>query len=189
MPDPNMVPSMPQPAPSNVVPGPGASMAPSPEYRNPFTNYGPVAGEIIIDLPQQWLETQNPSAPSRDQTPGPASGGETPAQPLYALSIAPVPVEPIRRVDSQSKQQLTRPKQNRIWAVQVAALAENKLAQAVVEQLREAGYDAYVMTTQDERKTWYRVRVGQFDNHKDAIEERKALIANKQFQRAYVALN
>ena len=197
MPNPDSLPPIPQSAPSNVVPGRGASMAPSPAYASAFTNYGPVAGELNIDSLRQRLETQslrvgdNPSygQPGRDQTPEPASAGETSAQPLYALSIAPVPVEPIRRVASQPETQPTLPKQNRIWAVQVAALAEIKLAQAAVEQLRKAGYDAYVMSTQDERKTWYRVRVGRFGSHKDAIEEHRALIENKQFQQAYIALN
>jgi cell division septation protein DedD len=197
MPDPDSLPPIPQSAPSNVLPERGASVAPSPAHVNAFTNYGPAAGEINLDLLRQRLETQNLSAGDnrsygqlgRDQIPGSASGGETPAQPLYVLSIAPVPVEPIRRVASQPKTQPTLPKQNRIWAVQVAALAENKLAESVADQLRKTGYEAYVVTFQGEGKIWHRVRIGRFENHRDAIELQKALVANKQFQRAYVALN
>jgi cell division septation protein DedD len=197
MPDPDSLPPVPQSAPSNVAPGRGASMAPLPAYVNAFTNYGPVAGELNMDLLGQRLETQslragdNPSSgqPSRDQTPEPASVGETPAQPLYVLSIAPVPVEPIRRDASQPKPQPTLPKQNRIWAVQVAALAENNLAESVADRLRKTGYEAYVMTFQSEGKIWHRVRIGRFESQRDAIELQRALVANKQFQRAYVALN
>jgi cell division septation protein DedD len=172
-------------------------MAPSPAYVNAFTNYGPVAGEINIDLPRPRLEIQNSRDADyrgydqlgRDQTPQPASDGDTLAQPLHALSIAPVPAGPIRRAASQPKQQPTLPKQNRTWAVQVAALAENRLAESVADQLRKTGYEAYVVTFQGEEKIWHRVRIGRFENHRDAIELQKALVANKQFQRAYVALN
>ena len=198
MPNPDLVPPLPpQPAPSAVVPDRGASLAPSPAYVNAFTNYGPVAGEINLDLLRQRLETQSLRAEDnrsygqlgRDQNPEPASEGQSPAQPLYALSFAPVPVGPIRRVANQPKPQPTQPKQNRIWAVQVAALAENKLAESVADQLRKTGYEAYVMTFQGEGKIWHRVRIGRFENHRDASELQKALAANRQFQRAYVALN
>ena len=68
------------------------------------------------------------------------------------------------------------------------ALSENKAAEVVAEQLRKNGYNAYVMTTQTEYKTWHRVRVGQFENHQEAVELRRALIVNKQLQQAYIAV-
>lgn len=197
MPDPNMVPTIPQPAPSNVVPGRGALLAPSAGNVTTFSNYGPVAGEMSIDAPRERLETQNPAAVDnrgygqlgRDHLPERTSERDTPAQPLYALSIAPFPMEPMQKPARQTQQQPMRARANRIWAVQVAALAENKAAESVADQLRKIGYDAYVMTTQGERKIWHRVRIGRFESHQDAIELQKALVANKQFQRAYVAVN
>ena len=195
MPNPDLVPPSPQPPPSNVVPERGASLAPPPAYLNP-TNVG-AAAEINTDLLRQRLETQNLKAgddrgygqPGRDQAPASPSAGETVAQPLYALSIAPVPAGPIRRVAGQSKPQATQSKLQRIWAVQVAASEENKLAESVANQLRKTGYEAYILTFQVGGKIWHRVRIGRFENHRDATELQKALVANKQFQGAYVALN
>ncbi|MBM2803093.1 MAG: ral secretion pathway protein [Deltaproteobacteria bacterium] len=197
MPNPDMMPTIPQPSPSNVIPGRGASLAPSTGDVSAFSNYGPVAGEMSIDALRERLETQNLAAVDnrgygqlgRDQIPQPTSERETPARPLYALSIAPVPMEPNHKPASQAKQQPTQPKKIRIWAVQVAALSNNKAAEAVADQLRKNGYKAYVMMTQGEYETWHRVRVGQFENHQEAVELRKALIVNEQFQQAYVAVN
>lgn len=196
MPDPNMVPTIPQPAPGNVVPGRGASMAPSTGNVSAFSKYGPVAGELSIDALRERLETQYPAPVDnrgygqlgREQIPERTGERETPAQPFYALSIAPVPVGPIHKPASQPNQQPTQPKKNRIWAVQVMALSENKAAEVVAEQLRKNGYNAYVMTTQGEHKVWHRVRVGQFENLEEAVELRRALIVNKQLQQAYIAV-
>jgi cell division septation protein DedD len=73
--------------------------------------------------------------------------------------------------------------------VQVAASAENNLAESVADQLRKTGYEAYVIKFQGEGKIWHRVRIGRFENQREAIELQRALVANRQFQRAYVALN
>jgi len=197
MPNPDLVPPSPQPSPSNVVPERGASLAPAPAYVNAFTNYGPVAGEINGDLVRQRLEAQNLTDGvnrnygqlGRDQAPETSSEGQTPAQPLYALSIAPVPVQRSQISASPAKQQPIRPKASRIWAVQVAASVENSLAESVADQLRKTGYEAYIIKFQGEGKIWHRVRIGRFENQREAIELQRALVANRQFQRAYVALN
>jgi cell division septation protein DedD len=75
------------------------------------------------------------------------------------------------------------------WAVQVAALADRKDADAMALGLRNSGYDAYVMTSHVDNKTWHRVRVGQFASVKLAKELRETLVAVPQFKQAYVAAN
>jgi cell division septation protein DedD len=80
-------------------------------------------------------------------------------------------------------------KLDRLWAVQVAALAEQKSAQAMVNSLREQGYDAYVMIFKNESKTWHRVRVGRFSELYVANQMKNTLAGFNQFKHAYVAAN
>lgn len=77
----------------------------------------------------------------------------------------------------------------RQWSVQVAALAYRKDAEHMATGLRQAGYDAYVITAETDNKTWHRVRVGQFSDLGAAKRLRESLIDDARFKQAYVALN
>jgi cell division septation protein DedD len=83
---------------------------------------------------------------------------------------------------------LALPGVNRQWAVQVAALAAKKDAEAMANNLRNSGYDAYVVTIQAGEKTWHRVRVGQLADTKAASELKKTLVSATAFKQAYVAV-
>ncbi|HWH76435.1 MAG TPA: SPOR domain-containing protein, partial [Candidatus Binatus sp.] len=203
MPDPNQFynDQVPQPAPKKAAPGQGASLlAPMDNsfalLSNQFTPRSstvpsieglglrnPLAMSIDGVQPQnQQLAAANIQAvqPSSEQPPA-----------AYALSIRPAradpPAAPVLAGSSLHRHASTPP--TRIWCVQVAALAQNKDAQALAERLRKRGYAAFVLTTRGENKTWHRVRVGHLDNQKAATELRKSLIAEKEYQTAYIAMN
>jgi cell division protein FtsN len=163
MPDPNQYyrneEAPPQPAPSSVVPGSGA-MAPS--STGAASNFQPPDrnNEVIAPKPQG-----------------------------FALSLVPMRSEAPAVTIKKPDERASVAKLNRVWAVQVAALAENKDAESFAEKLRREGHQAYVLTSQVDNKTWHRVRVGRFENQQDAQELKKTLAASKSYQHAYVALN
>ena len=164
MPDPNRYyqDEAPKPAPSSVVPGSGA-MGPS------STGAADRAGNF------QLPDRNNEVAPPKPQG--------------FALSLVPARVEtPVPSVDKPDVRAHSA-KTNRVWAVQVAALAENKDAESLAEKLRREGHQAYVLTNQVGDKTWHRVRVGRFVDQQDAQELKKTLAASTQYRQAYVAFN
>jgi cell division septation protein DedD len=81
------------------------------------------------------------------------------------------------------------PRSTRQWAVQVAALATAKDAEAMAEFLRNSGYDSYVMVFENQGKTWHRVRVGKFADLRSAMQLKNSLTDFAQFKQAYVAGN
>ena len=113
-----------------------------------------------------------------------------PPSPAYILSLgqyqgaASVPV-----TRPTLERQIERKQHPRQWAVQVAALAERKDADAIAAGLRKNGYEAYVKTVQLETKTWHRVRVGQFSDVASANQLKQALVNALQFKGAYIAAN
>jgi len=186
---------IPPPAPSRTAPGAGAMVAPS--YGSisiaSLVNQGqvtPVIPEepIIEATPMLQLTGKSDAQPATQQDPAKRPGGIA-ARPAYALSVAPykppVPVAPARNMIAR----LAQPRINREWAVQLAALAEKKDAESIVNTLRKNGYDAYVMTIQAGEKTWHRVRVGQMADVKVANELKKTLASTTAFKQAYVAAN
>lgn len=110
-------------------------------------------------------------------------------EPLYALSAFAAPQKPPFAPAEKPVKPDALPVTTRKWAVQVASLNDRKDADAIVLALRNSGYDAYVLTSLLENKTWYRVRIGQFTDLRGAQQLREALISAPQFKQAYVAAN
>ena len=165
MPDPNRYyqDEAPRPAPSSVVPGRGA-MAPS------STGAEDRAGNF--QLPEHNKEVAAPKPQG------------------FALSLVPMRNEAATTASAnKANERAGGAKANRVWAVQVAALADNKDAESLAEKLRREGHQAYVLTNQIDAKTWHRVRVGRFEKQQEAQALKKALAASKQYGQAYVALN
>jgi len=192
VPEPSTKEEMPRPAPSKTPATSGATLAPTRGIVNPFTNEGPgltpirSAGETTETVPTpQWPSNLN-TQPVTEPTP-PESGDVLGTKPAYALSFAhkpPAPVAPARNVIAR----LAQVGLNRLWAVQVAALAGKKDAEAIANTLRKNGYDAYVVTIQVGEKTWHRVRVGQLADTKAASELKNTLVSATPFKQAYVAV-
>lgn len=185
MPDPNMIEPMPEPTPSSMVPKQGVS-APSTAL---FAH-----GAMFSDRAQAGRSV--PMEGRVEEPVGNFSAPEinrevvTPKPQGFALSLAPVEVKPPAAIAAAKPATgKTADKQNRVWAVQVAALAENKDAESIAGKLRKAGYQAYVLTVQAAEKIWHRVRVGQFANQQEAQELKKTLAEIKEYRQAYVAAN
>jgi len=179
MPVPHGLEPMPQPKPSSMAPGQGGTWI-------PLT--GPGAG-MAISADQAQAGTMVPpdgrgEVPAAN-FPAPEINPEavTPKPQGFALSLAPVPLATARPAAAAADNQ------GRIWAVQVASLADSQDAESLAEKLRRAGHQAYVVTAQVADKTWHRVRVGKFAVQNDAEELKKAIGAKQKFHDAYVALN
>lgn len=60
----------------------------------------------------------------------------------------------------------------KLYAVQVGAMKDKALADAMVSKLKKAGYSAYIASSESSGKgTWYRVRLGTFPSKEDAQRE------------------
>jgi cell division septation protein DedD len=105
---------------------------------------------------------------------------------MYALSVTSRPEKASVPARVKPVPENTRPGAHK-WAVQVAALAEEKDAVVMMNSLRKNGYDAYVMTIQAENKTWHRVRVGRFADLQAAHQMKNSLTGSSEFKRAFVA--
>jgi general secretion pathway protein D len=174
-----------RPAPSKSPPASGASVAPiqgkaNSAYQNIVQPIGSLAGDTGTLPERENISVQNLA------NPGPAEQGDAvaPARPAYALSLfsykAREPAPPARVARLAANTAGLR------YAVQVAALAERKAADQIVESLRNRGYEAFVMTVQADGKTWHRVRVGGLADYGSARELKKTLSGGPQFKNAFV---
>lgn len=185
MPEPNPIEPMPQPTPSSIAPRQGGwvpSIAP------------PVGVAMFAGQAQAHttVPMEGRAEEPAENFPAPEINREvvTPKPQGFALSLAPVPVQvPAPIVTAKPAAGKNANKQSRIWALQVAALAENRDAESMAAKLRKVGHQAYVLTSQVAEKIWHRVRIGKFENQNDAQELKKALATSKEFRQAYVALN
>lgn len=65
------------------------------------------------------------------------------------------------------------------WSVQVATTRDVSVARARRDELIEGGWPAYVVSSFVDGKSWYRVRVGGFDNAKEADIARTDLASQR----------
>ena len=180
-------------APSRFVPRRGAALTPDPTQIVVLSNVGtmPMTSRSSVALKSgapsfgDHLQADLPVAAQTIAAPKP----KQPADPAFLLSLsqrqAPAPV-PASLTATELKKDRTH---SREWAVQVAALAERKDADAIALGLQKKGYEAYVMTVRTESKMWYRVRVGQFPDVISAKQFRQSLVNALQLKGAYVAAN
>jgi len=73
----------------------------------------------------------------------------------------------------------TTPKE---WTVQVNASPDEKSQKQLVERLKQKGYDAYIVTTNQNGREWFRVRVGHFPAREKAQELLESLQAKENFK-------
>jgi cell division septation protein DedD len=181
--------SDPVPAPNPPAPAP----APSAFLLMPGVSAGSVQKATILSQPERnaapgygaYSDVSDRTSSESVVSVPPAKVAQSPialhalsvTQPTNTTSVAPrLPVN--RRSEIKAKRQ---------WAVQVAALAEEKDAVVMMNSLRKNGYDAYVMTIQAENKTWHRVRVGRFADLQAAHQMKNSLTGSSEFKRAFVA--
>ena len=73
------------------------------------------------------------------------------------------------------------------WSVQVAASVEKDVATMMAQQLSAKGNEVYVIATEVNGITWYRVRVGRLSARAEAEQLRQVLGANEGLHGAYLA--
>ncbi len=75
----------------------------------------------------------------------------------------------------------------KLYTVQVGAMKDKALADAMVSKLKKAGYSAYIASSESSGKgTWYRVRLGTFPNKEDAQKEVVKIKKNEGMQATVV---
>ena len=72
------------------------------------------------------------------------------------------------------------------WSVQIAAEPTKDIADSLVQRLTAKGYDGYVITAAVKGRTYYRVRVGQFDSREKAESLRQSLARREGYRDAYL---
>jgi cell division septation protein DedD len=72
------------------------------------------------------------------------------------------------------------------WTVQVNATTNPQQARDLARTLKAKGYDAYTVQAPLRGQTWYRVRVGRFDNRDKARDMESRLKTREGMENAYV---
>ena len=114
--------------------------------------------------PEEALRTA-PAPPPPAPTPAPAEKREVPAR-------SPTPTAP----DVASEPAGAG------FAIQLAALAKREEAEAIVRRLSKKGYSAYLMAPQAGAPAVYRVRVGKFNDRREAESVSARLRKEEQFK-------
>lgn len=67
----------------------------------------------------------------------------------------------------------------KVYAVQVGAMKDKSLADAMVSKLKKFGYSAYIASSESSGKTWHKVRLGTFSSKEDARKEAERIEKNE----------
>jgi cell division septation protein DedD len=124
-------------------------------------------------------ETKAAKASASKETP---PAGQTAKEKVVADNTAvaqskkSAPAKPALEEKSKTE---TSPKD---WTVQVNASPDEKSQRQLVERLKQKGYDAYIVTTNQNGREWYRVRVGHFAARAQAQELLEVLQTKENFK-------
>lgn len=72
------------------------------------------------------------------------------------------------------------------WSVQISAARAKDIADALVQRLKDKGYDGYVVQAEVKGQTYYRVRVGHFAAREEAESVRQSLARQEGFRDPYL---
>jgi len=72
------------------------------------------------------------------------------------------------------------------WAVQLAANREKTVTEEQVAKLNAKGYDGYMVETERDGQTWYRVRVGRFNTRAEAEALRGILESREGYRSPFI---
>lgn len=136
--------------------------APALTYHNELTEH------------QESGDRRDPAASTpENETEGPSSAETTnPAATPSAQASAP----PSRSSDERVQTEAARPEQpspgeSSVFTLQVASFETREEAQDFISDLRTRGHPVFlVRTSTPERGTWYRIRVGPFQNRRQATQ-------------------
>lgn len=91
------------------------------------------------------------------------------------------------RAETESKASLPIQDTTKKWSVQISAVPAKPVADALMQRLKESGYNSYVVKAEVKGQSYYRVRVGRFDSQADAESVRQSLADKEGFRDAYLA--
>jgi cell division septation protein DedD len=77
-------------------------------------------------------------------------------------------------------------KSGKKWSVQISAAPAQDIAEALMEQLKIDGYDGYVVPAEVNGQTYFRVRIGPFDERDKAESARQSLGQRASYRNAYL---
>ncbi|HUF41551.1 MAG TPA: SPOR domain-containing protein [Verrucomicrobiae bacterium] len=129
-----------------------------------------------------------------DNSQGDGVNGALPAGPKYAVSARLTPTVKANRdappaVDAEfHAADGVTPNRERgaSWTVQLAANREKALTEKQVVELKAGGYEAYIVETEREGQTWYRLRVGRFATRAEADALREVLEARQGYRTPFI---
>ena len=91
------------------------------------------------------------------------------------------------QAEPDSKASLPIKDSSKKWSVQIAAVPAKTAADALMQRLKDRGYDSYVIKAEVKGQSYYRVRVGRFDSQADAESMRQSLASKEGYREAYLA--
>ncbi|MGE5219276.1 MAG: SPOR domain-containing protein [Chloroflexota bacterium] len=129
-------------------------------------------------------------APAKPEvnTSDPTSNG---AVRLAAKSVSPKDETAVREHSERAKSTPISPSAKSAesttqWSVQIAAAPAKDVADNLVQRLKANGYEGYVVQTEVNGRTYYRVRIGRFGTRQEAESVRQSLARQESYREAYL---
>jgi cell division septation protein DedD len=163
---------------------PAAETEAGPSYFHALTNepdQPPVTGE-------PWQQATPPEKTSKPEKTQPKPVEETTAEaPQKPPQVArEKTASPPLRQSERIARGVNREEPLRAWSVQVQSSPDKAAADLWVDRLKTKGYNVFIVEADIKGKTWYRVRVGPFDNRQEAETLRTVLQSKEGFRDAYL---
>ena len=138
-------------------------------------------GKALADAEQRVLAPAAKPPPKADTparaVPAPEAKPAAKSAPPPAADAAAPPSAPAKAEPTAAAGASPAPAAPSGFAVQLAAFADDKGANALANRLRKAGYTAYTEAVQTSRGTLWRVRVGSYPTREAAVAARDKLKA------------
>lgn len=154
-------------APPAVIeaPAPPPENSESPEAAESAPSAAAVPDQATPESPA--VENQPDDATSADAAPAERAAPTPPAAAAPSQrDVAPLAMPPANHEAPARSEQPTQ----KGWAVQVASFDTQSAANTMSKQLRDKGYDVFVMPFKKGGTTWYRVRIGPMNDRQAAAE-------------------
>jgi cell division septation protein DedD len=151
------------------------------------------AASVTVASGQREMELRPTNSASNETTEGPANPNVVTA--ATATQTKPVPASQkntgVNELGVQTKTGGVADspgisKLGKKWSVQIAAEPTKDIADTLVQRLNAKGYDGYVVSAAVNGRTYYRVRVGQFDSRERAESLRQSLARQEGYRDAYL---
>ena len=143
--------------------------APPPENSEPSEAVGSASADAV---PPNQAQPESPAVekPPSDATSVDRSPPESAAPTPPAVAAAPSQRDVAPPATPAANPEAPVRSAEKGWAVQLASLDNQAAANSMSKQLRDKGYDAFVMPFKKGAATWYRVRVGPVKERQAANE-------------------